>query len=131
MRDVPVHWHSGSTIMSASLYEPGKAPGKPGLRFRRDLPAGSARFTVDEPNGQPRLEYTCPCGCGQVGSLSLAPIVTMGQTGWDWNGDRVAIVIWPSIAKKWGCKWHGHLGGPNRDKPGIWTTVDGGEWPNG
>lgn len=116
-------------IMGAGLeYVAGK-PGEPGLHYRRDLAAGAAEL-VESKGGKPYLNYVCPCGCGVVGSLPLAPIRTMGETGWDWemaDDMRVAPVLRPSIRRTFGCKWHGYLGGePRARDPGIWVAC--GDW---
>ncbi len=95
-------------------------PGEPGLDHRKDLAPGTIEFG-ERPNGQPVLIYVCPCGCGVVGQIPLAPIRTMGQTGWEWevaDDMRVAPTLSPSIRKNFGCRWHGHL------KKGVWTPCD-------
>lgn len=113
---VKISWHF--QIQARAVYEPSTGPGVPGQHFRRDLPPGAAELS--EANGQPYLTYVCPCGCGNVGVLPLAPFP--GRAGWDWDADRVNPVLRPSIRHRYGCRWHGFLGGADGKQPGIWET---------
>ena len=80
-----------------------------GHAFRRDLPPGVAKWLSDT-EGKPNsaLTYTCPCGCGAVGAIS----VNTGEKearAWQWDGNVDKPTLSPSIQKTWGCRWHGHL----------------------
>lgn len=59
-----------------------------------------------------RLTFVCPCGCGSIGSVAVAPN-PLDRGGnhpvWQWNGDLDKPTITPSIQFLSGCKWHGYL----------------------
>ncbi len=110
---VPITWTRN--IMAGATYVAG-APGQPGLHFRHDLRPGSA-VLEEAKDGQPYLHYICPCGCGCVGSLPLSPMP--GRQGWSWaiaDDMRIKPTLHPSIAKRYGCRWHGYL------TAGVWET---------
>jgi hypothetical protein len=131
--DVVLTWHAGGgDIMSRAKHVPSTTPGEPGLHIADDLKPGTAYLVQGTAAaGQPHLQYVCPCGCSQVGVLPLAPVLTMGEKGWEWNGERLDIVLRPSIAKRFGCCWHGFLGGSDGKKPAVWETCAGWVWGKG
>jgi hypothetical protein len=47
----------------------------------------------------------CPCGCGDEGWIP----VTIGERGWQWDGNREAPTLSPSLQQLGPCKWHGFL----------------------
>jgi hypothetical protein len=91
------------------------SPGEPGLHRTKDIPPGAYDIREDD------LYFCCPCGCGEI---SWIPVLTgpKQDKSWAWNGDVANPVVSPSISKRYGCHWHGHLGGSDGKKPGIWTT---------
>ena len=51
--------------------------------------------------------YNCPCGCGVPGALAFRPIEEEGRASWEWNGNREAPTLSPSINHVG--HWHGWL----------------------
>lgn len=74
--------------------------------YNKTLPPGSAKFLVDSSGVECHLMFTCPCGCGKMGGLTID---RPGTHGWVWNGDRVNPTFTPSILQTNGCRWHGYL----------------------
>lgn len=66
----------------------------------RDTPGAFALGQSGE-----RMEFVCPCGCGKVGAVSI------GGTGWAWDGNREAPTLSPSVFFEQGRpgEWHGWL----------------------
>lgn len=112
LTSVAITW--SRAIMSGAQYRSGMSLGQPGFYVRPDLVPGAAEL-LEGRGGQPILVYVCPCGCGTLNSLPLAPMP--GQQGWSWEiaeDMRVAPTLSPSISRKYGCRWHGDL------KAGVW-----------
>jgi hypothetical protein len=64
--------------------------------------AGAIKYWTakDQPNDVRGFNYTCPCGCGRIGGVRFSgPAYQSGQptNGWNWNGNRVAPTVKPSI----------------------------------
>lgn len=54
------------------------------------------------------LCFVCPCGCGSIGDLMIAP----GYGGPIWrlsNNDYNHPTLEPSVQKTSPCRWHGFL----------------------
>jgi len=52
------------------------------------------------------IAFRCPCGCGYTSWLP----VTQEDRGWEWDGNREAPTLTPSILQSGlPCKWHGYL----------------------
>lgn len=72
----------------------------------KSLPAGSAQWIRNEAGSVRSLAFTCPCGCGDISGIPIAP----AERGWNWNGNEELPTLAPSIAKTGsGCHWHGYL----------------------
>lgn len=52
------------------------------------------------------IEFKCPCGCGRDGYLPLKP---RPSPSWEWDGNREAPTLKPSVLQVGGCRWHGWL----------------------
>jgi hypothetical protein len=64
-----------------------------------------------------RIEYICPCGCGDVRAIPIkAGEYVKGLPFWGWDGNRDSPTLIPSIKHMDGCKWHGHL------SAGVWES---------
>ena len=75
----------------------------------KDLAPGTAwwmRHFQDPANRITHLYFVCPCGCGDVFGI---PVTQKGSGVWNWDGDEALPTLTPSILRKVGCKWHGHL----------------------
>lgn len=83
-----------------------------GTAYRKDLPPGSCQWVPNHHNDNPHacIAYTCPCGCGAVGAISVKKGQKIPQH-WEWDGNVQAPTLTPSILKKFGCCWHGFLTG--------------------
>lgn len=57
------------------------------------------------------LWYNCPCGCGSQGFLAIRPAAS---PSWEWNGNRDAPTLTPSVHHVG--HWHGYL------RAGIWES---------
>lgn len=53
------------------------------------------------------LRFTCPCGCGYIGSTPVNELY--GERRWKWNGDTEKPTLEPSIQMLSACRWHGYL----------------------
>lgn len=60
--------------------------------------------------------YNCPCGCDTKGFIPFRNKVT-DRPSWNWDGNRDAPTLDPSIQRTQGCKWHGHL------IAGVWQSA--------
>ena len=80
-----------------------------GHAFRTDLPPGCVEWLSDV-KGKPNscLVYTCACGCGAVGAISIMKGLKV-EKAWNWDGDTQRPTLTPSIQKTFGCRWHGFL----------------------
>ena len=85
----------------------GAIEGPNGARFRKDLPPGSAMWCRGLDGKIACLHFTCPCGCGEFGSVPVAP--GYGGHMWNWNGNETEPTLTPSIQKLGACRWHGYL----------------------
>ncbi len=61
------------------------------------------------------LFYICPCGCGDLGFLTFCHAAEANRPSWEFDGNREAPTLAPSIRRLIGCKFHGHL------RAGVWT----------
>jgi hypothetical protein len=64
---------------------------------------------IRELHGEVRgFAFRCPCGCGFESWLPVNRSDGLG--GWDWDGNREAPTLTPSILQSGlPCKWHGFL----------------------
>lgn len=70
---------------------------------------GTFMFTTRyDADGHAGMIFVCPCGCGELGSLSFLNAKD-DHPRWSWNGDEDKPTLKPSIMKTTGCKWHGWL----------------------
>lgn len=71
--------------------------------------------TYGKPGETSGMTFICPCGCGRPGWL---PVNRHGHPGpsWDWNGNREAPTLRPSVLQVGGCEWHGWL------TDGVWKS---------
>ena len=89
------------------------------------VPAGSVAFARQSSYGNPSIEwdvmwYTCPCGCGAHGCLPVGNGFkpdrgVIGQATWQWDGNREAPTLSPSINHVG--HWHGYL------RSGMWVQA--------
>lgn len=59
-----------------------------------------------------RLSFLCPCGCGDVGGVAVAPDPNDrggNHPVWKWDGNLDQPTLTPSIQFTTGCRWHGYL----------------------
>lgn len=75
---------------------------------RPDLAPGTARWSRNMRDEIVGLCFVCPCGCGSIGDLMIAP----GYGGPVWrllNNDYDRPTLEPSVQKTSPCRWHGFL----------------------
>ncbi len=60
------------------------------------------------------IGFVCPCGCGKEGWLPFQPAPS---PSWDWDGNKEAPTLTPSVLQRTGCKWHGWL------TAGVWKSA--------
>ena len=90
----------------------GKAETQENLSYKRkDLPPGSACYTVGRNEKPASILFICPCGCGEIGGLHID-----GIRGWTWDQNKEEPTLTPSI-KMTNCGWHGYL------TKGEWITA--------
>lgn len=82
---------------------------------RPDLPPGSAGW-MSSVSGKEHvaLEFTCPCGCGRIGAITVSQ-GQKEQNTWLWDGNVENPTLSPSIQKTSPCRWHGYL------QNGMWV----------
>lgn len=82
--------------------------------------AGDFHFAVahSAPDGPPvSLLFGCPCGCGALNAVSIAPREGSRRPVWQWDGNEATPTLTPSIlihqlnerAEIVGEHWHGYL----------------------
>lgn len=90
----------------------GSVPAVPADTFCCDhVPAGHFEFC----QGDKSLLFGCPCGCGDLRAIDLAPYDQ--QPRWKWDGNRDAPTCTPSVlihqmndaGEAIGEHWHGFL----------------------
>lgn len=79
--------------------------------YRKDLPAATGRFQIDDRGAPLSLAVTCPCGCGGVATLMLwtGDRQKLPPARWWFDGDVNAPTLDPSIKLATECRWHGVL----------------------
>ena len=80
--------------------------------YRKDLAPGTAEWRKGTDGQIACLSFTCPCGCGSVGTLPIKPGYSNPQWAWDGNQERPTLS--PSVLKLTPCGWHGYL------RAGVW-----------
>lgn len=78
---------------------------------------GSFWFAVDKSDQPKVINFSCPCGCGAIHGLSVPPAdeddKKYGRHLWDWDGNREAPTVSPSIrayeSNGKDTHWHGFL----------------------
>ncbi len=77
--------------------------------------AGSFRVVLDDgASGEATFWYCCPCGCRDVGPLSVGNgFKPSDSPSWEWNGSTDAPNLIPSVHHVG--HWHGWL------RDGIWS----------
>lgn len=85
----------------------------------KDQPPGSFDFYVSSASGgKPAgLLFMCPCGCGQLNSVSFRDTNEGERPSWVWDGDEDKPTLTPSInilqtndkGERIGEHWHGYL----------------------
>lgn len=99
---------------------------------------GEGVFNADMTPAQKRtgvgLSFKCPCGkhdeydriyVGFANPLDGGPCHDPSRPKWGRKGETFeTLVLSPSILRTDpnGCRWHGHVGGPDGSKPGMVTT---------
>lgn len=78
-----------------------------------DIDDDSTRPGDFELSGDPvgGLWYNCPCGCGSQGFLPIRPAAS---PSWEWDGNREAPTLNPSVNHVG--HWHGWL------RNGVWES---------
>jgi hypothetical protein len=71
-----------------------------------DVPGAIEFVGHKDAAGTAGLAFMCPCGCGREGYLPFRP---EPSPSWEWDGNREAPTLKPSIQQVGGCKWHGWL----------------------
>lgn len=71
----------------------------------RDIP-GAIEFCENREAETIGLLFMCPCGCGREGCLPFSPDLS---PSWQFDGNKSAPKLTPSILQVGGCKWHGWL----------------------
>jgi hypothetical protein len=67
---------------------------------------GEFKIVHNEAGAACRLVFACPCGCGDIGGITLKPAMS---EGWEWDGNEDKPTCSPSIRFVSGCQWHGYL----------------------
>ena len=78
------------------------------------IPAGVFEFCSDNNGPNAGILFGCPCGCGE---MHVVQFRADHRPMWNWNGDREAPTLTPSIAIRQmdgagnviGDHWHGFL----------------------
>ena len=73
-----------ATIIEESIWDNKNIPGAIKYWTQKDKP--------DEIHG---FNFTCPCGCGRIGSVRFA--FSRSPSGWTWNSNHKAPTVSPSI----------------------------------
>jgi len=85
-------------------------PGRRVLGWEGLQHPGDFAWRPDEnPN---RMIIKCPCGCGDVIGICVAPMEQLpGRPSpvWDWDGNLEKPTVTPSIRVVGSCGWHGFL----------------------
>lgn len=55
------------------------------------------------------MNFSCPCGCREIGLLLFGSHGINGGATWDWDGNEDMPTLKPSILRRGDCKWHGFL----------------------
>lgn len=86
--------------------------------IRSDAGREPGAFEIRGVAGEGGIAFRCPCGCGREGYCPFrnAEDVDRHPT-WEWDGNREAPTLTPSILFIGGCQWHGFL------TAGEWITV--------
>lgn len=74
--------------------------------YQKEIPPGSAKWATDQTGKIAALILTCPCGCGEICAVSIAP---PADKGWSWDGNKELPTLTPSILRTEHCRWHGYL----------------------
>lgn len=79
----------------------------------KEAPAGAIKFYKTAEHEPAGFHFQCPCGCGMVGAVNVAP------GGWTWNGSREKPTVRPSVRlsdTRGNSHWHGWL------TDGVWRS---------
>ena len=68
-----------------------------------------------EPDRVAGMAFICPCGCEREGYLPLNGDGDPGPS-WEWDGNKEAPTLTPSVQQIGGCRWHGWL------TDGVWIS---------
>lgn len=74
---------------------------------------GSIAF--DGVNGERKLWFVCPCGCGDFARITVAIGAKPPSPSWQWNGSETEPTLHPSVHQL-NCGWHGWL------RDGYWES---------
>jgi hypothetical protein len=95
-------------MLVGDIDERSNLPGAFGYYIHRD--------SGDEPRG---IIYSCPCGCGRLGSLAFRPLseddVKHKRASWEWDKNREEPTLSPSVHHVG--HWHGYL------RKGMWVQA--------
>jgi hypothetical protein len=56
------------------------------------------------------MHFRCPCGCGSVDYVPIAP-GDKKDHAWQWDGNRESPTLSPSLLRYTPCAWHGFMHG--------------------
>lgn len=113
---------SKATNVTAKLIEDGA-----GKAERAAAQPGAFYYWRDSEESRRGIIHSCPCGCGQLGNLNLAPAPAGTRPLWTNTGTRERPTLTPSVGIKAfrpdqsieadGFHWHGWL------RNGVWVSV--------
>jgi hypothetical protein len=77
--------------------------------LRSEKTAGAIQYRFRGDGALGGIAFFCPCGCG---GESYLPAKGYGHSQeWEWDGNREAPTLTPSVQQVGGCQWHGWLRG--------------------
>ena len=74
---------------------------------------GAFKFYKQSDDQIAGMNTVCPCGCGAIRTIPFSPPC---DNGWQWDGNREAPTVSPSLKDVHHCKWHGWL------RAGQWVS---------
>ena len=79
------------------------------------MPAGGFRVSPADDDGEQGFWYSCPCGCGRKGLLTVGKgFKPEDGPSWNWNGSLDKPTLTPSVHHVG--HWHGWL------TDGVWRS---------
>jgi len=99
--ELPIIWNEDVNTIKGHLDDE--------ARWKRpDLAPGTAAWCKGSEDDIATLNFVCPCGCTEVGTVPVKPGY---GAHWQWDGDLVAPTLTPSIlrCRPQSCGWHGFV----------------------